>query len=64
MDDLDNNMSKPQRVLNIPQIQIPTPSSTGSRAAVRAQEQAKRKAAARQRMLFMMLGGALLLNAV
>ncbi len=64
MDDLDNNMSKPQRVLNIPQIQIPTPSGAGSRAAVRAQEQAKRKAAARQRMLFMMLGGALLLNAV
>ncbi len=64
MDDLDNNTSKPQRVLPIPQIQVPTPSGAGSRAAVRAQEQAKRKAAAQQRLLFMMLGGVLLLNAV
>ena len=64
MDDLDNNISKPQRLLPIPQIQVPTPSSTGSRAAIRAQEQAKRKAAAQQRLLLMMLGGTLLLNAV
>ena len=64
MDDLDNNISKPQRLLPIPQIVAPSPSSAGSRAAVRAQEQAKRKAAAQQRLLFMMLGGALLLNLV
>jgi phosphomannomutase / phosphoglucomutase len=64
VDDLDNNKSKPQRLLPIPQIQVPNPSSGGSRAAARAQEQAKRKAAAQQRLLFMLLGGALLLNAV
>jgi phosphomannomutase/phosphoglucomutase len=64
VDDLDNNISKPQRLLPIPQIQVPSPSSAGSRAVLRAQEKAKRKAAVQQRLLFMMLGGALLLNAV
>lgn len=64
MDDLDNNVSKPQRILNIPQIAIPNPSSAGSRAAMRAKEQAKRKAAAQQRLLFTMLGGVLLLNMI
>jgi phosphomannomutase/phosphoglucomutase len=64
VDDLNNNESKPQRLLKIPQIVAPNPSSAGSRAAARAQEQAKRKAAAQQRLLFMMLGGALLLNAI
>jgi len=64
VDDLDNNISKPQRIVTIPLIQVPTPSGSGSRASARAQEQAKRKAAAQQRLLFMMLGGAFLLNAI
>ena len=61
MDDLDNKVSKSQRILPIPQA---APSSVSTRAAARAQEQAKRKAAAQQRLLFMLLGGALLLNVV
>ncbi|MET0356718.1 MAG: phosphomannomutase/phosphoglucomutase [Cellvibrio sp.] len=64
MDDLDKKNSKPQRILPIPQVAAPSPSSAGSRAAARAKEQAKRKAAAQQRLLFMLVGGALLLNAV
>lgn len=63
MDDLDNKINKPG-LINIPQITAPAPSSSGSRAAARAQEQAKRKAAAQQRLLFIMLGVALILNAV
>ena len=62
MDDLDNKTTKPQRILPTPQ--VTAPSSTGSRAAARAKEQAKRKAEAQQRLLFMLLGGVLLLNAV
>ena len=61
MDDLDNKISKPKRILPNPQAST---SSVGSRAAARAKEQAKRKAAAQQRLLFMLLGGALLLNAI
>jgi len=64
VDDLENNKSKPQRLMPLPQIAAPSPSSAGSRAVVRAQEQAKRKAAAQQRLLFMMLGGAILINIV
>lgn len=64
MDDLDNNISKPQRLLPIPQAASPSPSSAGTRAAIRAKEQAKRKAAAQQRLLFMLLGGTVVLNAI
>lgn len=64
MDDLDNKTNKPSGLVPIPQIVVPAPSSAGSRAAVRAQEQAKRKAAAQQRLLFIMLGVALLLNLI
>ncbi|GGY85078.1 hypothetical protein GCM10011613_32730 [Cellvibrio zantedeschiae] len=63
MDDLDNKINKPG-LAPIPHIAIPSPSSAGSRAAARAQEQAKRKAAAQQRLLFIMLGVALLLNLI
>lgn len=63
MDDLDNKINKPG-LAHIPQIAIPTPSSAGSRATARAQEQAKRKAAAQQRLLFILLGVALLLNLI
>jgi phosphomannomutase/phosphoglucomutase len=62
VDDLDNKTTKSQRIL--PTAHIAVPSSTGSRAAARAKEQAKRKAEAQQRLLFMLLGGALLLNVV
>ena len=62
MDDLDNKTTKQQRILPTPQ--VIAPSSTGSRAAARAKEQAKRKAEAQQRLLFMLLGGAILLNIV
>ena len=55
MDDLDNKIHK----AIIPQVPTPSHASAGSRAAVRAQEQAKRKASAQQRLLFMMLGVAL-----
>lgn len=64
MDDLDNKINKPSGLAPIPQIAVPSPSSAGSRAAVRAQEQAKRKAAAQQRLLFIMLGVAVLLNLI
>ena len=64
MDDLDNKINKPSGLAPIPQITVPSPSSPGSRAAARAQEQAKRKAAAQQRLLFIMLGIALLLNLI
>lgn len=63
MDDLDNKINKSGHAI-IPQIIAPTPGSTGSRAAARAQEQAKRKAEAQQRLLFIMVGIALLLNAI
>jgi len=62
VDDLDNKTTKQQRILPTPQ--VIAPSSTGSRAAARAKEQAKRKAEAQQRLLFMLLGGAILLNIV
>lgn len=39
-------------------------SATASRAALRAQEQAKRNAAVRQRILFMLLGAALIINII
>ena len=59
MDDLDNKISKALK------IQTPvSQGSTSSRAAIRAQEQAKRKAAAQQRLLFMLLGGAIVINVV
>ncbi len=63
MDDLDNKIKKPG-LAPIPQIAVPAPSSAGSRAAARAQEQAKRKAQAQQRLLFIMLGAALVLNLI
>lgn len=62
MDDLDNKINRPGLAV-IPQIVAPS-SSAVSRAATRAQEQAKRKAQAQQRLLFIMLGVALVLNLV
>jgi phosphomannomutase/phosphoglucomutase len=62
VDDLENTIKKPQRLLPLAQIPAPSPSSAGSRAAVRAHEQANRKAAAQQRLLVMMMAGALVLN--
>ena len=62
MDDLDNNVEKPLRL--IPIVAAPSPANTISRAAAKAQEQAKRKAAAQQRLLFTHLAIALLLNIV
>jgi phosphomannomutase/phosphoglucomutase len=64
VDDLDNKINKSTGLAPIPQIAIPNPSSAGSRAAVRAQEHAKRKSVAQQRLLFIMLGVALLLNLI
>jgi phosphomannomutase / phosphoglucomutase len=61
VDDLDNKIKKPG-LATIPQITAPV--SVGSRAAARAQEQAKRKAQAQQRLLFIMLGIAVLLNLI
>jgi len=64
VDDLDSDINKPQRLLKIPPMIAPSPSGGGSRSAIRAKEQAKRKAEAQQRLLFMMLGGALILNLI
>lgn len=64
MDDIDKKISKAHALAPIPQIAVPNPSSAGSRAAVRAQEQAKRKAAAQQRLLFIMVGIAVILNLI
>jgi phosphomannomutase / phosphoglucomutase len=58
VDELDKKPSKP--VIPV----ITAPSSSGSRAAARAQEQAKRKAKERQRLLFLLVGGALVVNLV
>lgn len=64
MDDLDNNLNQPQRLLPNSQLAVPTASSASSRAAQRAKEKAARKTAAQQRLLFIMLGIALLLNTI
>ena len=64
MDDLENTIKKPQRLLPLAQMPAPSASSAGSRAAARAYEQANRKAAAQQRLLVMMMAGALVLNMV
>ena len=63
MDDLDNKIKKPG-LATIPSIAAPSAHSAGSRAAARAQENAKRKAEAQQRLLFIMLGIAVLLNVI
>jgi phosphomannomutase / phosphoglucomutase len=60
VDEQENKSAKPV----IPLIVAPSPSSAAARAAARAQEQAKRETQRRQRLLFILLGAAVLINAV